>query len=108
MEQVSRQQTAILQSVEERRELSTALDVMRARLGEAVGQRDTVAAANDRLLAQMEAVNETLTARTSGDDLTATLEVVSDALSEAVAARDTAAGERAALRRPGRRARASR
>ena len=44
MEQISRQQTAILQSVEERRELSTALDLMRERLQDAVGQRDAVAA----------------------------------------------------------------
>ena len=73
MEQVSRQQTAILQSVEERRELSTALDLMRQRLGDAVGQRDTVAAANDRLLAQMKAVNDSLTTTASGADLTETL-----------------------------------
>ena len=42
MEQISRQQTALLQSVEERRELSTALDLMRERLQDAVGQRDAV------------------------------------------------------------------
>ena len=57
MEQISRQQTALLQSVEERRELSTALDVMRQRLRDAVGQRDAVAAANDRLIAQMNEVS---------------------------------------------------
>ena len=88
MEQISRQQTAILQSVEERRELSTALDLMRERLQDAVGQRDAVAAANDRLLAQMNEVSASLTARSSGDDLTETLETVSAALAEAVAARD--------------------
>ena len=69
MEQISRQQTAILQSVEERRELSTALDLMRQRLEDAVGQRDAVAAANDRLLAQMEAVSDSLTASAAGADL---------------------------------------
>ena len=58
MQQISRQQTAILQSVEERRELSTALDLMRQRLQDAVGQRDAVAAANDRLMAQMNEVSE--------------------------------------------------
>ena len=57
MEQISRQQTAILQSVEERRELATALDLMRERLQDAVGQRDAVAGANDRLLAQMNEVS---------------------------------------------------
>ncbi len=97
MEQVSRQQTAILQSVEERRELSTALDLMRQRLEDAVAQRDTVAAANDRLLAQMNAVNESLTTTTSGEDLTETLDVVSRALTDAVAARDGATEDRAEL-----------
>jgi murein DD-endopeptidase MepM/ murein hydrolase activator NlpD len=98
MQQVSRQQTAILQAVEERRELSTALDLMRERLNDAVAQRDTVAAANDRLLAQMNAVSESLTERgASGADLTDTLRAVSGALAEAVAARDAAAAEREAL-----------
>ncbi len=97
MEQISRQQTAILQSVEERRELSTALDLMRQRLQDAVGQRDAVASANDRLLAQMNEVSASLTARTSGDDLAETLETVSAALAEAVAARDLATTERAEL-----------
>jgi murein DD-endopeptidase MepM/ murein hydrolase activator NlpD len=97
MDQVSRQQTAILQSVEERRELSTALDLMRQRLEDAVAQRDTVAAANDRLLAQMNAVNESLSEGISGEDLSETLDVVSNALADAVAARDEANSERAAL-----------
>jgi murein DD-endopeptidase MepM/ murein hydrolase activator NlpD len=98
MEQVSRQQTALLQSVEERRELATALDLMRQRLQDAVDQRDAVAEANDRLLAQMNAVNASLSQRGgSGSDLADTLEVVSAALAEAAEARDTALGEREAL-----------
>ena len=97
MEQIGRQQTAILQSVEERRELSTALDLMRERLQDAVGQRDAVAGANDRLLAQMNEVSASLTARTSGDDLAATLDTVTAALAEAVTARDLATTERAEL-----------
>ena len=98
MKQISRQQTAILQSVEERRELATALDLMRDRLHEAVGQRDTVAAANDRLLAQMNEVSATLQSQNSAD-LTATLQTVSGALAEAVAARDTASADRESLTR---------
>jgi murein DD-endopeptidase MepM/ murein hydrolase activator NlpD len=71
---------------------------MRARLNDAVAQRDSVASANDRLLAQMNAVNESLTRRgASGADLTDTLRAVSGALAEAVAARDSAAAEREAL-----------
>ena len=98
MEQISRQQTAILQSVEERRELASALDILRARLQEAVAERDSVATANDRLLAEMDAVSATLDREgASGEDLAATLETVSGALAEAVVARDTASDERAAL-----------
>ena len=97
MEQISRQQTALLQSVEERRELSTALDVMRQRLQDAVGQRDAVTAANDRLLAQMNEVSASLTSQGSAD-LADTLHTVSGALSEAVAARDAATAERTPAR----------
>ena len=97
MEQVSRQQTAILQSVEERRELSTALDLMRQRLEDAVAQRDSVTAAHDRLVAQITEVNDSLTMTASGEDLTETLDVVSNALAEAVAVRDAATADRTAL-----------
>ena len=98
MEQVSRQQEAILHSVEERRELSAALDLMRGRLGEAAAQREAAAESNDRLHARVNEVSETLSSKSaSGEDLTGTLRAVSGALSEAVAARDSATAERAAL-----------
>ena len=96
MTQISRQQTALLQSVEQRRELTTALDLMRLRLHDAVGQRDAATAANDRLVAQMNEVSEKLTAE-SGTDFAETLRTVSGALSEAVAVRDAASAEREAL-----------
>jgi murein DD-endopeptidase MepM/ murein hydrolase activator NlpD len=100
MDQISRQQTAILASVEERRELSVALDLMRARLQDAVGQRDEIAEANDRLLGQMSAVNESLSRnRGDGQDLSETLDAVSGALAEAVVDRDTATAERSDLER---------
>ncbi len=97
MQQISRQQTAILQSVEKRRELSTALDLMRQRLADAVAQRDAVASANDKLLAEVKAVNATLSAGSSGTDLSQTLATISAALSDAVEARDAAARDRDAL-----------
>ena len=56
-----------------------------------------MAGANDRLLAQMNEVSASLTARTSGDDLAATLDTVTAALTEAVTARDLATTERAEL-----------
>ncbi len=96
MDQISRQQTAILQSVEERRELSTALDLMRQRLQDAVGQRDAVASANDRLLAQMNEVSKSLAGQNSSD-LSQTLDTITAALNEAVAVRDAATADSAAL-----------
>ncbi|MBA3323792.1 MAG: M23 family metallopeptidase [Rhodobacteraceae bacterium] len=97
MEQIGRQQTSLLRAIEERRELATALDLMRGRLGQAVKQRDDVAAANDGLLDRMNAVSASLSAAASGEDLTETLQAVTGALAEAVEARDGAAAERAAL-----------
>jgi murein DD-endopeptidase MepM/ murein hydrolase activator NlpD len=95
MDQISRQQTAILKSVEERRELSIALDLMRGRLQEAMSQRDAVAENNASLVARMEAVSETLDQRQgTGEDLSETLDAVSAALAEAAAARDIATKER--------------
>ncbi len=96
MDQISLQQTELLQSVEERRELSTALDVMRDRLQDAVGQRDAVTEANDRLLTRMNEVSASLTSQGSAD-LADTLGTISSALSEAVAARDDATNERTRL-----------
>lgn len=98
MEQISRQQTTILESVEERRELAIALDLMRTRLQTAVIQRDEVSRANDALLAQMTEVNDTLTRNQgSGTDLTATLDTISAALADAAVARDEASAARAEL-----------
>jgi chromosome segregation ATPase len=96
MKQISRQQTALLQSVEQRRELTTALDLMQQRVQDAVNQRDGVTEANDRLLAQINDVSKKLSSQGT-TDLTETLETVSGALSEAVAARDAATAERTAL-----------
>lgn len=95
MEQISRQQMAMLASVEERNELSSALDQMRQRLTDAVAQRDAVAAANDRLLSEVSASLK----EADGAGLNDTLGTVSLALSEAVVARDQATADREALSR---------
>lgn len=97
MGQISRQQTALLEAVEERRELATALDLMRARLQDAVRQRDTIAAANEDLLAQMNAVSESLDRGASSTDLADTLQALTGALNAAVTARDAGAAERETL-----------
>lgn len=97
MEQISRQQSALLEEVEQRRELSSALDLMRTRLAETVAQRDAASESNDRLLARMNEVSASLKAGGSGEELADTLQIVTAALSEAVVARDTAAAERELL-----------
>jgi len=95
MEQISLQQSRILDSVEDARELSTALDLMRNRLQEAMAQRDDLSKKNEVLLAQVNEVNQSLSAKGSTrDDLDETLQAVSTALSDAVVGRDTANAER--------------
>lgn len=95
MEQISKQQTMILQAVEERRELATALDLMRQRLTDTVAQRDAVAAANERLVTEVSASLGQDGGK--GSSLDDTLGTVSQALSQAVAARDRAAQDRAVM-----------
>lgn len=97
MDQIGRQQTALLRSVEERRELANALETMRERLGRAVAQNEATAASNDHLLAQMNEVSDSLADGAGEADLQDTLKAVTGALSEAVVARDTASAEREAL-----------
>lgn len=94
MAQISQQQTAILKSVEERRELGTALDVMRQRLSDAVAQRDAIAAANEKLV---DEVGASIDKATDGNGGNAPLATVSGALAEAVTARDQAKAEREVL-----------
>jgi DNA-binding protein H-NS len=98
MEQIGRQQTAILESVEERRDLASALDVIRARLRDAVEQRDNAQRAGTQLQARLEAADAAAPrADLDGADLADTLEAVSGVLSETVAERDAATAESAEL-----------
>lgn len=94
MEQISRQQTESLKAVEDRRELSTALDLMRQRLADAVAQRDSIAAANERLVNEVSA---SMARDADGAATSETLSTVSRALDEAVTARDQARTDRAML-----------
>ncbi len=100
MGQIGRQQSEILAALEERRELETALDLMRGRLQEAVAQRDALGEINDRLTTRMSAVNETLSEKgRSRDDLDETLRTLTAALTDTVEVRDAAAAEREELER---------
>lgn len=92
MDQIGRQQTELLDAVEERRELSTALDLMRDHLRDTVAQRDDATLANERLT---DAANEAAVAAAgrSPGDLDETLRAVTAALGDTAEARDVAAAE---------------
>lgn len=98
MDQIGRQQSAILQSVDERRELTATLDLMRARLREAVDVRDETAASNAALVEQIAAA-ETAAADdgVTSVDRTQTVRTLTDALKQAVMVRDTATADREGL-----------
>ena len=96
MEEIGRHQSEILRAVETRRELEAALDLMRARLEDVAGQRDTARAEIASLRVEAAAATETLESQDAAD-LAATLEAVTGALSDAVRVRDGALAERNAL-----------
>lgn len=91
MDQIGRQQSALLTSVEERGELAAALDLLRGRLTEARTSQGDAEADREGLDAAPDARSGNL------DDLNQTLETVSGALSVAVEERDAAAAEREKL-----------
>jgi murein DD-endopeptidase MepM/ murein hydrolase activator NlpD len=98
MEQIGKQQSAILEVVEERRELASTLELMRGRLQTEAAAREGIVAANDELATRVGEVSATLDAnRGNVDDLASTLDTISTALSEAVAERDAADADREML-----------
>ena len=98
VEQISRQQLAILETVEERRELNSSLELMRSRLQRELADREGIVAANDALASRMNEVSASLDDnRGSADDLAGTLDTISAALTDAVAERDAAVADRQVL-----------
>jgi len=95
MEEIGRQQTALIAAVEARREDAAALEAMRARLASSVEAREALAEANGRLAA--EHAGDATGDGPSGEDLAVTLAAVTRALDAAVAARDAASADREAL-----------
>lgn len=90
MDRIGAQQSELLATVQERRELSTALDLMRDRLQQTVAARDAALAAG-------AAPAQAAEAGPSGGDLDAQLRTVTMALDNTVTARDAANAERASL-----------
>lgn len=97
MDRIGRQQSAILEAAEGKRELESALEIVRARLGDAGAARDAALADNARLAALAADARAALAEAPSGADLSATLGSVAEVLTDAVEARDAAEAERAAL-----------
>ncbi|TPE52047.1 DUF5930 domain-containing protein [Amaricoccus solimangrovi] len=90
MDQISRQQSDLLAAESEKRELSAALDAMRARLRDATAARET---------APEDGAEAVVAAATPAGDLDDTIRVLSAELRDTAAARDAAAERTATLSR---------
>lgn len=85
MEQISAQQSALLAAEGEKRELSTALESMRARLRDAEAARDAASTDNAALRARASEAEAT-----ASGELVDTIHALSDQLRETAGARDAA------------------
>ncbi|MBP7001472.1 DUF5930 domain-containing protein [Amaricoccus sp.] len=97
MDQIARQQAAIMEALEGRRELESALDVTRARLRDTIEERDAAVAEAAQVAAEAEAARLAAAGGPSPADLVATLQAVTGKLADVVEDRDAAVAERAAL-----------
>ncbi|WGI20516.1 DUF5930 domain-containing protein [Amylibacter sp. IMCC11727] len=89
LEQISLQQSELLQAEEERRELATGLDIMQKKLQAAIKERDQAQKQSDSILAEMQAVTGSLSTKLGGaQDNEETLEHMTRALKSTVAQRD--------------------
>lgn len=89
LEQISLQQSELLEAVEERRELATGLKIMQQKLQKAVAARDEAQERSDSILAEMQALSGSLNTRLGGaEDTETTLATLTDALDETVRQRD--------------------
>lgn len=89
--ELSQQQGRLIDAAEAERELSMALETLRAKLRDAVARRDT-AVTDEAFMAQnLELARERLAAAEAAEsDWSATMQAVSDALEDAASARDLA------------------
>jgi hypothetical protein len=89
LEQISLQQSGLLQSEEERRELATGLKIMQKKLQVAVKERDEAQRKSDSVLAEMQAVTGSLNTKLGGaKDAEDTLTHMTRALHSTVEQRD--------------------
>lgn len=89
LEQISLQQSELLQAEEERRELATGLKIMQKKLQSAIKERDEAQKQSDTILAEMQAVTGSMSTKLGGaKDNEKTLEHITRALKQTVAQRD--------------------
>lgn len=89
LEQISLQQSDLLQAEEERRELATGLKIMQKKLQVAVKERDEAQKQSDSVMAEMQAVTGSLNTKLGGaKDTEQTLTTMTRALQTTVKQRD--------------------
>ena len=89
LEQISLQQSELLQAEEERRELATGLKIMQKKLQVAVKERDEAQKQSDSILGEMQAVTGSLNTKLGGaKDTEETLTHLATALHSTVKQRD--------------------
>ncbi len=91
LEQISQQQSSLLELMQERNEMEIAVGLLREDLGSALSSRDELRADVASLSERLDMVSGKLNTRQSGeDDLEGTLVAITDELQSAVEARDMA------------------
>lgn len=99
LDQISLQQSELLQAEEERRELATGLKIMQRKLQTAIKERDVAEKQSDTMLAELQAVTGSLNTKLgTASDTEDTLNLLSTALNETVQERDTIAKDRITLK----------
>lgn len=89
LEQISVQQSDLLEAEEERRELATGLQIMQKKLQSAVKQRDVAQTNSDKLLAELQTVTGSMNTRLDeAGDIRSTLAFLDEAFQETVDERD--------------------
>lgn len=89
LEQISFQQSDLLEAEEERRELATGLQIMQKKLQSAVKQRDVAQVNSDKLLSELQTVTGSMNTRLDeAGDIRSTLAFINDAFQETVTERD--------------------
>lgn len=89
LDQISIQQSELLEAEEERRELATGLKILQGKLQAAVKSRDEAEENSERILAEMQSMSGNMNARLDmASDMKSTLSYLNETLSDTVVERD--------------------